>query len=600
MPEETVRELANYRIHRVLAEAWGHSALRDTLDVVAEGVTDVAGFGVACLSVLHDSGELEVVAVSGNEDARQALLGTFSPVSQMLEEIEHADEWGSLRFVPHSRVGDFVRTGWVPDIEPVEDDPLAWHPLDLLAAPLLDESGELRGFLTVDLPEDGRRPGPERRRQLQMYADQAGRAIISAMERERQAEELRLADTARKIVRNASAQLNLDRILEECQKAIVDGFRIQGLWIQLYDVDGRGLEHGAVSSADGLGVELPDDLRREAVAAATVCWREQRVGIVSQRRPAGWLFDERQNARISGFLSTIDITSMMFVPLGAGPECLGHLVLTRDDGDPEWSDVEAAVALDMGHDLGRAVLNARLFEREHRLVAELQRLDAYKGQLIATVSHELKNPLSSIIGHLEILESVAGLGPSTRTSLAAIERGATRLNKLVEDLLLLSQVTDPDKPLVAHPVDLRRHVIDAVELVEVAAQRKELTVTLALPDEPILALGDAEELDRVCANLVSNAVKYTPATGTVRLSLTREGDEIVLTCADDGIGIGVEDQKRLFSEFFRSTNPEAIQQPGTGLGLAIVRRIVERHRGRIDVTSTLGQGSTFVVRLPAS
>src|SRR5690606_25440240 len=115
------------------------------------------------------------------------LLGTFSPVSQMLSEIEHADEWGSLRFVPHTRVGDFVRTGWVPDIEPVSDDPLAWHPLDLLAAPLKDEAGVLRGFLTVDLPDDGRRPGTERRRQLEMYADQAGRAIISAMERERQA-----------------------------------------------------------------------------------------------------------------------------------------------------------------------------------------------------------------------------------------------------------------------------------------------------------------------------------------------------------------------------------------------------------------------------
>src|SRR5690606_3626121 len=121
---------------------------------------------------------------------------------------------------------------------------------------------------------------------------------------------------------------------------------------------------------------------------AATCWREQRAGVISQRRPASWLFAPQEAEQVLAFLAGVQITSMMFVPLGAGPESLGHLVLTRDDSDPEWTDVEAAVALDMGHDLGRAVLNARLFEREHRLVDELQRLDTYKGQLIATVSHE--------------------------------------------------------------------------------------------------------------------------------------------------------------------------------------------------------------------
>ena len=120
------------------------------------------------------------------------------------------------------------------------------------------------------------------------------------------------------------------------------------------------------------------------------------------------------------------------------------------------------------------------------------------------------------------------------------------------------------------------------------------------PDEPVRALGDPDELDRACANLLSNAVKYTPEGQAITISLARLAGEIVLTCADEGIGISVEDQAQLFSEFFRSTNPVALAQPGTGLGLAIVRRIVARHEGRIEVESELGAGSTFRMFLPAT
>ena len=122
---------------------------------------------------------------------------------------------------------------------------------------------------------------------------------------------------------------------------------------------------------------------------------------------------------------------------------------------------------------------------------------------------------------------------------------------------------------------------------------------LDAPREQVLALGDATELDRVCANLVSNAVKYTPEGGSVTVSLTCEEDEVVLTVADEGIGISEADVARLGTEFFRSSNPAAVAQPGTGLGLAIVSRVVARHGGRMTVSSRLGEGSTFRVHLPA-
>src|SRR6478736_6169127 len=355
-----------------------YDASREALQTIAEGATQLAGFGVAAISVARDDGRLEVMAVAGSDAAREQLLGTRTPVDRLEREIEKADEWGLLRFVPHERLdADVGESWWVPDITPLAE-PDAWHPLDLLIAPLYDEKGELRGTLAIDLPEDGKRPGPARRQLLQRYAEQAGRAVITALEREALSHQVRLAEAARDVVRHASAQLRLDRILSDIREALMAGFQARGMWIQTIDAD--------------------------------------------------------------------------------------------------CSSVEMAAALDIGHDLGRAILNARTFEREHQLVEELQALDTYKSQLIATVSHELKNPLTAIMGHLEMLESSPDLTGTTRASLAAMDRGANRMVRVVEDLLLLSKVGDPDNPVIPAPVDLRRIVDEVVDLTSVAASRKGITL----------------------------------------------------------------------------------------------------------------------------
>jgi signal transduction histidine kinase len=187
-----------------------------------------------------------------------------------------------------------------------------------------------------------------------------------------------------------------------------------------------------------------------------------------------------------------------------------------------------------------------------------------------------------------------------KASLNAMERGAHRLGRVIEDLLLLSKVGDPNYPVIPVAVDVRRTIEEVLDLSSVAAERKSITLHLDAPAEPVVAMGDAEELDRVCANLVSNAVKYTPEGGSVTVSLHRQDDQVVLSCSDEGIGISEADQEQLFREFFRSTNPVALAEHGTGLGLTIVKRIVERHGGRVEVHSELGRGSTFTVLLQAA
>ncbi len=574
------------------------------LELLVEGVTRMVGFRVAAVGLVRGD-ELEMVAVVGDDGAREQLLGSRTPLTAILAELEVAEHWGPLRFVPHEAMpGDADMWGWVPEIE-AADCIDAWHPMDALCAPLYGRDGELLGLLSLDLPEDGRRPGPEQQRVLAAYAEQAARAAVLALEREELAEQVRLASAARQIVRNAPADLGIDEVLGASADALMQGFRAVGAWLQLFDGDGHGT--GRVVALDDTEVRLPGRLVRVAERVARAAWLLQQAQVLSPHHaPASASALSHVDAQESlAFLESIAVGSLLLVPIGAGPEALGNLVLTRPVDAPDWSATERAAALDIGHDLGRVVLNARSFEREQRLVAELRAIDSYKGRLIATVSHELKNPLTAILGHVEILEDlVQDLSPelarSVGPSVATIGRGAHRMTRVVEDLLLLARVGDPDRPVVPTRVDVGSVVADVLALLAHALDERGLDVVVETPRRPVVAMAEAEEIERLVTNLVSNACKYTPTGGTITVCLAVEGHEVVLECTDTGLGISEADQAQLFQEFFRSTNPVALAEPGTGLGLNIVHRIAVRHGGRTEVESRLGEGSTFRVRLPAA
>ncbi|MEI5674697.1 MULTISPECIES: sensor histidine kinase [unclassified Nocardioides] len=441
-------------------------------------------------------------------------------------------------------------------------------------------------------------------------------------ERDQLLAQVRLAEAARRVVRRASGQRSLDHVLAESRSVLLEGFRALGLWLQTFDEDGLG--KAALYSDDGRPLEFSETVHAIAYNAAHALWAEQQT-LVLGANGGSPLLTPAESRDIARLLAELEVDSILFVPLGAGHECLGNLVLTRTADAPRWTEAEAAAALDVGRDLGAAILNVRAYEREHRLVEELRALDTYKSQLIATVSHELKNPLTSVLGHLEILESADEIPGPARRSIVAMHRGARRLGRVVDDLLLLAKVGDPETPIIGRPVDLAAIVRDVVDLTAVEAERRQQTVTISnvadTLDGQVLANGDPAELDRVVSNLVSNALKYTPEHGHIAIALNRHSEggsgnygpstdraiarasdvtEVELVVSDNGYGISAHDQQQLFTEFFRSSNPVAVAQPGTGLGLAIVRRIVRRHGGHITVDSKMGQGSTFRVLLPAA
>jgi signal transduction histidine kinase/CHASE3 domain sensor protein len=289
---------------------------------------------------------------------------------------------------------------------------------------------------------------------------------------------------------------------------------------------------------------------------------------------------------------------VLTVAVSGGGECLGALTLIRDQGPP-WTPIEVGLSEAVATDLGRGVHHARLYERERQLVARLQELDTAKTDFMSTVSHELRTPLTSIAGYLELmLDAEAGdLTDAQRRMLEVIARNTRRLRELIEDMLILSKIESGSFRITTSEIDVAAAVDQALAAIAPVAAKASVRVhTEAYGPLPLQA--DAEQLDRVLVNLLTNAVKFTPAEGTVTVTARRDDGHVTITVADTGMGIPEAEQQVLFTRFFRASN--AIHQaiPGTGLGLAIVRTIIDSHGGTIDVRSTENVGTTVTVRLP--
>ncbi len=180
------------RLHELTARINGCATLAETLQAVVDGVVEVVGFDAAVLNRRMPNGEFEVVAAAGPAEMCAQLLGTRYPADTWEADLAVAEHWGTLRFIPADRVPEStVDIMWIPDLEPTHD-PDKWHANDLLYAPLSAPSGDLVGMLSVDLPRGGRRPGPEQRDLLQMFAAQAGTAVDNA----RLTEQLRTSEEA--------------------------------------------------------------------------------------------------------------------------------------------------------------------------------------------------------------------------------------------------------------------------------------------------------------------------------------------------------------------------------------------------------------------
>ena len=257
----------------------------------------------------------------------------------------------------------------------------------------------------------------------------------------------------------------------------------------------------------------------------------------------------------------------------------------------------AALALD------RLVLIDALRENNSTLAAanrRLQELDVLKSQFLSVATHELRTPLSIILGYNSMIEESAEQRLTTeergllRESLAACKR----LMRLVNSMLDLSQMQAGKMQLQIAAFDVSQALRSVVKLFEAEAQRRGLRLELHVEENLPAVDMDAERAEQVFVNLVSNALKYTDAEGVVEVSAKMdEAGMLEVRVTDTGIGIAPEHQAMIFDEFARVRNKPG-NRPGSGLGLAIVKRIVDAHGGEISVTSNPGQGSTFTLKFP--
>jgi signal transduction histidine kinase len=233
-----------------------------------------------------------------------------------------------------------------------------------------------------------------------------------------------------------------------------------------------------------------------------------------------------------------------------------------------------------------------------REVTADRRLERLRDAFVAAVSHELRTPLTSVSGFLELLgDEEHDLGLTGRTYLTAARRGTARLQRIVEDLLLVAQIEAQRLELRPEPIDLAELAGEAVEVARPAAAEKGVAITLDT-EGPLALEADAARLGQVLDNLLSNAIKYTPAGGRVVLSASSRNGDRCIEVADNGIGVPHDELGQLFSRFYRASSATRRAIPGTGLGLVIARAIVEGHGGTIFLESIEREGTRVTVTLP--
>ena len=230
-------------------------------------------------------------------------------------------------------------------------------------------------------------------------------------------------------------------------------------------------------------------------------------------------------------------------------------------------------------------------------ITHLKELDRIKSEFVTTVSHDLRSPLTAILGYSQLIGRAGSLNEQQQEFVRRVQLSVEQITELVTDLLDLGKIeAGLDNARERTPVGVLARY--SVEGLRVAAESRGLKLDLSLPDELPMVMGSPIRLRQMIGNLIENAIKYTPSGGHVRVEGEAEAEQVILRVRDDGPGIPPADQPYLFDKFYRASNvPDDLS--GTGLGLSIVKSIVDNHGGRIWVESKLGEGTTFTVVLPA-
>lgn len=462
----------------------------------------------------------------------------------------------------------------------------AERPIDDSGAPVRNAAGQLIGCVLV-FRDIGERREQERARDAALAAEQAARA-------EAQAAETRATFLARAgDVLNSSLEYEqtLDAVAHLAVPSIADlcvVFLLEpGGMIRR--VTSAHIDPAAEAELRALQAALIDPAGEHPAAEVI----RTRQALFNPPIPEAVLSAISADPERQTLLRALTPPSQMIVPLISRTITLGAISLGLGASERRYTEAD----LTLGHKLAQraagAIDNARLY-------GEAQAAIQARDMFLSLAAHELKNPLTAILGNIQLVERrlLRAAEPDQRLLRPSQVAHAQvrRLGHLIATLLDVSRIEAGQLTISCVPLDLcalTRQVLEAIEPTIIDHQ-----LALELPAAPLRIMGDAGRLEQVLSNLLQNAVKYSPAGGTIGVRLARQGDRAALAVSDQGIGIEPEALPHLFEPFYRSADAARQSVTGMGIGLYVVREIMTLHGGSVTVESTLGQGSCFTIWLP--
>lgn len=449
-----------------------------------------------------------------------------------------------------------------------------------------------------------------------------GRLVGSDYNSEDQGFMVAAANQASIAVENARLYANTRREADE-RSAVADLARVVGSTLDIDDVMARCAHQvQTLLNADRVEItRVSDDERNFHMAyveGLDVKGWERGSGGSTEDAPFQAALDYRRGALLD--LASPDssrsilaraavdagLVSMISVPLISKEKMIGTLNILSTDPDA-YTPEELELAQRIGAQVTNAIANSLLYEQALQLAAErverarldaenleLQRLNEAKIQFLSMVSHELRTPLTSMMAFADIMRSNkrGNLDEKDISRVDVIRRNGRRLSLLIGDLLDVSRIESGALKLDISEFEMNQMVEELHESFVPLLEAKQQTLTMELPAESVTCFADRDRIAQVVSNLMSNASKYSPDAREIRLSMRSDEEAVHISVEDQGIGISEEDQKQLFTSFFRADNDQTRAAPGTGLGLVIVKGILEMHRGKIWIESEFGKGTT--------
>ncbi|HEX4632235.1 MAG TPA: ATP-binding protein, partial [Gemmatimonadales bacterium] len=329
------------------------------------------------------------------------------------------------------------------------------------------------------------------------------------------------------------------------------------------------------------GIRAGDARQLLSAAAAKVAMTRGEGGVIPLTRPP---------AEFRGY-------SVLVVPMVYQERPVGALVAFTPD---RLAEVDLPSINVLANQATVALQNSLLFQRERQTVVRLQELDALKSDFLATIQHELRTPLTAIIGLTDLLDMAWQTWSEAQKldAVGDVQIAAKGLYELVETVLDYSMIESDRLRLDLFPTAARSATDAAVQDIAATIKRHNVKVDVKVPED-LRVQADQKRLTQVMKALLDNAVKFSPANSTVQVRGARRNGRVTLEVVDKGIGIDPDHQKRIFERFYQVDNTATRRYGGTGMGLALVEKLVTLQKGKVEVKSRPGRGSTFTISLPA-